>query len=184
MDPQSVLLVRHGEADYGATARRAPIYDGGRYDFAPVSSAGVRQVEQLVEVLRPRQPTLIVSSPYTRTLQTAAILAAGLSCRMTVDVDLHDWLPVRDGASPVSPEVVAAKIAEYEAWRRTGDLPISRTWETDEEMRVRVLGVIDRYRGEALIVVTHEAVIRSITDSDTVAPASVHSYSNPTINAT
>lgn len=162
-----VLLVRHGAADYDAAARLTPRFDGARYDFAPLSADGVRQVEQLVPVLRPRNPSLIVSSPYTRTLQTAATLAGGLGCRIAVDLDLHDWLPLRSGLQPISPEVVAAKIAEYEDWRRAGSLPADRTWETDDEMRSRLLDVIQRYRlDDGLVIVTHEAVIKSVVSGD------------------
>lgn len=48
-----VLLVRHGAVNHGALSTHAPIYDGGRYDLVPLSEDDVRQVEQLVPVLRP-----------------------------------------------------------------------------------------------------------------------------------
>lgn len=122
MQERQVLLVRHGEADYEATARRSPVYDGGRYDFAPLSKTGIRQVEQLIPALRLKDPSLIVSSPYTRALQTAGALAVSLGCQLTVDLDLHDWLPDRDGGQTLSSEVVVAKIAEYYERRSTGKL--------------------------------------------------------------
>lgn len=170
-----VLLVRHGAADYGALATYAPTYNGGRYDFVPLSEDGVRQVEQLVPVVLPWRPSQVVSSPYTRSLQTASILAAALGCRLTVDLGLHDWLPVRDGQGVVAAEIVAMKIAEYDRWKSSGAVPPDRTWETDDEMRTRLLAAVHRHRSSGgLVIVTHEAVIKSVVPVDEVPPASVH----------
>lgn len=170
-----VLLVRHGAVNHGALATYAPIYDGGRYDFVPLSEDGVRQIEQLVPVLRPRRPGLVVSSPYTRTLQTAAILAVGLGCRLTVDLGLHDWLPMKDGQQLLSAEVVATKIAEYDRWTSTGILPPDRTWESNDEMRSRLLAGVGRHdTNDGLVIVTHEAVIKSAVPAVDVPLASWH----------
>ena len=62
------VLVRHGAVDYGVLATFDPMYTGGRHDFAPLSDKGVRQIGQLIPVLRKLRPDLVVASPYTRTL--------------------------------------------------------------------------------------------------------------------
>ncbi|MGH4017643.1 MAG: histidine phosphatase family protein [Pseudonocardiaceae bacterium] len=170
-----VLLVRHGEANYAALRSHGPVYEGARSDLAPLSDRGVVQAEQLAATLARYRPALVVSSPYTRTLHTAALLAARLQCRLAVDLCLHDWLPVRDGASVITPEVVRQKVAEYDDWKRDGRLPDQRTWESDEEMRERLIAVVGRRAAEpALVIVTHEAVIKAATGAATVALASWH----------
>ncbi len=173
--PMEALLVRHGAVDYGALSAYQPVYEGGRYDFAPLSEEGIRQIDHLVPVLSRWEPGLVVSSPYTRALQTAAILAGRLACRLTVDLALHDWLPVLDGHQPVSAEVVATKVAEYNRWKLTGTMPPDRTWETDDEMKNRLLGAVNRHSGHgSMLIVTHEAVIKSATLVNDVPLASWH----------
>lgn len=170
-----VFLVRHGAVAYHELAAHAPVYDGGRYDLAPLSDKGVRQVEHLVPELGRHRGGMVVSSPYTRALQTAAILAGALRCQLTVDLALHDWLPVRDGSRPMSAEIVAAKIAEYDEWKTVGTLPLGRTWETDDEMRVRLRAAVARHRGgKPMLIVTHEVVIKSAIGIDEVPLASYH----------
>jgi broad specificity phosphatase PhoE len=108
-------------------------------------------------------------------LQTAALIAARLGCELRVEPALHDWLPVRDGAASVTGEIVRQKIEEYEAWSRSGVLPSDRTWETDEDMAARVREAVSRHVTPGpLVVVTHEAVIKSATGADVVDLASVH----------
>lgn len=172
---RQVFLVRHGEADYDRLSAFAPVYHGGRRDFAPLTDLGIRQAEGAAELLRDDRPEVVVASPYARTLQTAALIAARLGCELRVEPALHDWLPVRDGAASVTGEIVRQKIEEYEAWSRSGLLPSDRTWETDEDMAARVREAVSRHVTPGpLVVVTHEAVIKSATGADVVDLASVH----------
>ncbi|MBK3631954.1 histidine phosphatase family protein [Streptomyces sp. MBT97] len=167
--------MRHGEADYERLSSYAPVYHGGRRDFAPLTDLGIRQAEAAAEQLRGSRPAVVVASPYARTLQTGAVIAAGLGCELRVEPALHDWLPVRDGAAPITGEIVRRKIEEYESWRRSGVLPSDRTWETDEEMADRVRDAMARHvTSGPLVAVTHEAVIKSATSADVVGLASVH----------
>lgn len=167
------VLVRHGAADYGLLGRFGSTYRGARRDLAPLTPEGAAQIERLIPVLREHGSHLVVSSPYTRTLHSAAILAAGLKCRLEIHLALHDWLPVRDGSEPVHEEIVAEKIAEYEEWKATGRLPDARTWETDDDMRKRVHSVLDHFGGEQIVImVTHEAVIKAVCGAGEVPVAS------------
>jgi broad specificity phosphatase PhoE len=54
-------------------------------------------------------------------------------------------------------------------------MPPHRTWETDAEMRSRLLGAVRRHRGHgSMLVVTHETVIKSATLVNDVPLASWH----------
>jgi broad specificity phosphatase PhoE len=172
---RQVFLVRHGEADYESLSAFAPVYQGSRRDFAPLTDLGIRQAQGAAEQLRGDRPGVVVASPYARTLQTAAQIAARLGCELRVEPALHDWLPVRDGAAPITGEIVRQKIEEYESWQCSGLLPPDRTWETDDEMADRVREAIARHVTPGpLIAVTHEAVIKSATGAAMVDLASVH----------
>ncbi|WP_344639235.1 histidine phosphatase family protein [Kitasatospora cystarginea] len=170
-----IFLVRHGEADYARLAPHAPVYEGARRDFAPLTALGVAQVQSAARELQEAQPTLVVASPYTRTLQTGALLAATFGCDLRVDPALHDWLPVRDGRTPVTADAVRRAIDEYELWRSSGALPADRQWETDAEMAERLKAAVERHQSPGpLVVVSHEAVIKAAAGSETVDLASIH----------
>src|ERR1700689_2903332 len=69
----SVYLLRHGEADYSLIRDRN--WPGATADLAPLTVRGTRQAAQAAQRLSAVGVTQIVSSPMTRALQTAAILA-------------------------------------------------------------------------------------------------------------
>jgi broad specificity phosphatase PhoE len=176
-------MVRHAEADLSALAAFGPVYTGGRFDLVPLSAAGLLQAEQMAVELRDVRPRLVLASPYTRTLQTAAAISRLSACPLKVDLRLHDWLPVRDGTSSITHALVQEKIAEYERWDTTGFEPPGRTWETRYEMRARVMEAIRGHPCRPLIVVTHEAPIKSVTAAVAVPPASIHPLPSTTRGA-
>ena len=84
-------LVRHGQPDYSGLQERG-LFGFGR-DFAPLSPLGVQQAEKAAQDARLQQAELIVSSPYTRALQTAQIISLRTGIPVTVELDLHEWVP-------------------------------------------------------------------------------------------
>lgn len=175
MTAERVAFIRHGEIDRGALERFGLTYSGARFDFVPLSAGGVRQAEHAAEALAAACPRLVLTSPYTRTLQTAGILSRHLGCPLIVDLRLHDWLPVRDGTSAITPTVVEEKAEEYERWAAGGPLPPDRTWETTDDMRARLLSAVQAHLHlSPLVVVTHEAPIQSLIGPSKVALGSLH----------
>lgn len=71
----SVLLIRHAHA----SARKDWVGDD---HLRPLSGKGRRQAQGLVELVEPFAPQRVLSSPYTRCLQTMEPLAAHLSLRV------------------------------------------------------------------------------------------------------
>ena len=84
-------LVRHGEADYSEMLEKG-FYGFGR-SFAPLSEKGINQAEKTAIDDRLKSAELIVSSPYTRALQTASIISRETGLKICVEVDLHEWEP-------------------------------------------------------------------------------------------
>jgi len=159
------MLLRHGEPDYALVADRVPKYNGHRYDLIHLSSEGEAQVLAAVAEARAFGPDVIVSSPYPRCLQSSAILSRALDLDLHIQPDLHEWLPVGDGAAPVSAEIVAA--AEEAYWRdRAKPSPLmSASWESDFDIVARSRPVLDEYEKyfQRVLIVTHEVVIRALT---------------------
>lgn len=173
-----IVLIRHAETDVAQLARFAPVYHGARFDFLPLSSRGLAQAELLADQLRrcAHEVSRICSSPYTRSLQTAACLSRRLDAELAVDLRLHDWLPTRDGALPLTAAIVAKKAEEFGRYSASETAPPpQRTWETAAEMRARVVSVVrDSAASLPLVLVTHEAVIRAVLGPMEVHPASMH----------
>ncbi len=80
-----LLLVRHGESEGNASRR----FTSSELD--PLSPAGCAQAERAAEFLRARfAPARIVSSPFTRAQQTAAIIASGLALSIEIEPALRE----------------------------------------------------------------------------------------------
>lgn len=83
-------LIRHGEPDYGAVSKLG-FYGFGR-SFAPLSERGVQQAEETAKDTRLLDADLIICSPYTRALQTAAIISREIDKEIVVEPELHEWI--------------------------------------------------------------------------------------------
>lgn len=81
-------LVRHGEAVYDHMLESG-FWGFGR-DFAPLSPKGKQQAEMAARDIRLKSAEIIVSSPYTRALQTAQIISKETGIDVEVDIDLHE----------------------------------------------------------------------------------------------
>ncbi len=156
------ILVRHGSPDWNLADQRR--LRGGTRDWVPLSPQGVEEVRQAAERLRGEMNAgLIVASPMTRALHTAAILSRALDLPFEVEYDLHEWLPHLNQDFD-SFDFVLKAAAEMDS--RGGEWPSgeSRCWEPLSSVRRRVLAVLRRYqREQAVIVVCHGVVISGLT---------------------
>jgi 8-oxo-dGTP diphosphatase len=105
-----MYLVRHAKA---GNRQRWQGDDAER----PLSKAGRRQADALVDLLAPDAPTVVLSSPYVRCVQTVAPLAAKLG----LDVQHADAL-VEGASSDESWHLVLALAAEDAVLCTHGDV--------------------------------------------------------------
>ena len=68
------------------------IYQGFGNHLAPLSAKGIQEIETTAADPQLAQARLILSSPYTRALQSAAILSRRLQIPIQIETDLHEWL--------------------------------------------------------------------------------------------
>ena len=87
-------FVRHGKTDY--SQRNTKVYQGFGVNLARLSEKGVEQIRETARDPRLRGTKLILSSPYTRAVQTAAILSKALGAEIVIETDLHEWLANKD----------------------------------------------------------------------------------------
>ena len=83
-------FIRHGKTDYSEIYHK--IYQGFGVNLAPLSESGIQEIQKTSKDRRLQGTDIILSSPYTRALQTAAILSRELDAPVAVETDLHEWL--------------------------------------------------------------------------------------------
>jgi broad specificity phosphatase PhoE len=79
----TIVLVRHGETEWSATGKHTSTTD------VPLTEAGRRDAERLRDRLAGRGFALVLSSPFVRARETAAL--AGLGDGAQVDEDLAEF---------------------------------------------------------------------------------------------
>jgi broad specificity phosphatase PhoE len=164
-------LIRHGQPDYGPCDALG--YPGFGRDLAPLTALGVRQAEMAAEDQRLRGADLIVSSPYTRAMQTAAIISSRTGIPLTVEVGLHEWLPDLTYRYCTSQEA-ARRAQEFSNCR--GILPVDSpmAWESLESMRKRVRAVADKYADrECVVLVGHGMALRTLAYIEQMQPGQI-----------
>ena len=86
-----IFFIRHGEPDKLEVDKRGFIGQGR--DLAPLTELGIKQAEEVSENPILKGCQIIVSSPYTRALQTSAIISKNLGIDIKVEVDIHEFIP-------------------------------------------------------------------------------------------
>ncbi len=153
------LFVRHGEPDYEAVQDWAKIHIAR--DFAPLTEKGTGQIRQSAELLKKENAQIIISSPFTRCLQGAAILSKELNLEVRVEPMLYEWQ--LDATQSVrNPLLYKKLIWQFNHCRRTKH----SKWESKESVRKRVLGVLERYLSYDRVIVSCHAVMLGMATED------------------
>ena len=156
-------FIRHGEPDYSQGGKT--IYNGIGNNFMPLTLKGINQIKKTAKDKRLLDADIIISSPYTRALQSAAILSKELQIDLLVEPNLFEWYGNKkynadhDESSDLLEEFVA----------NSGDYPddMEMQWEDNRMMRERVFKTLDKYTHyKKVIVVCHNILIRSLKPWD------------------
>lgn len=164
-------LVRHGEAVYDHMLENG-FWGFGR-DFAPLSEKGKEQAEIAAKDIRLKSAEFIVSSPYTRALQTAQIISRETGLRVEVDIDLHEWIPDEDNLYETSEESFALA-REFNKFN--GEYPKGKKlkWESLSHMRQRMRRAADKYADHGKVIfVGHGMAFRCLTYIEKISPAEI-----------
>jgi len=157
------LLIRHGEPRYDEVLERG--YFGMGYELGKLTDLGIKQAEQRALDPKLKNADIIISSPYTRSLQTAAIISRITNIPLTVENDLHEWMP--DTTHKFLIDDYQKLFQEYLDKRGVRDENTKYPWESYKALRTRVLNVLKRYQKyDKVIVVCHGLVIHSQTNFD------------------
>ena len=162
MTPTRLYLVRHGATQLSAENRFAG--DAG----VDLSDEGKWQAARLGERLRPEGITAIYSSPLSRAMETARIVAGPAALAIETRDGLREishgrWEGLTRG------EVEARFSGEYAAWEADPFTFAPEGGESGVAVLARALPVIrdivTRHTGERVLVVSHKATIRLVVSS-------------------
>jgi broad specificity phosphatase PhoE len=153
-----LILVRHGEPDYSYVTERG--FKGHGRDLAQLTARGVEQAKIAAKDERLMGAQLIVASPYTRALQTAAIISKETGLDINIETDLHEWLPdlkfdfTSDDVTIAAGKECSACKGEY-----TDEEP--KNWEKLSTVASRAFKCLEKYLNyDKIIVVCHGIVMR------------------------
>ena len=86
-----IVFIRHGDPDKSYVDEKGFIGQGR--DLAPLSELGMKQANEISYNQALVYGQIILTSPYTRALQTAAIISRNTGLEIKVEVDLHEFIP-------------------------------------------------------------------------------------------
>lgn len=154
-----VIFIRHGEPDYSYVTEKGFIGHG--IDMAQLTEKGKDQAVAVAGDKRLEGAELILSSPYTRALQTAAIISRFRDTELRVETDLHEWLPdLSHGYTRLESKVKIFKLFAENKGKCPEDSPVR--YEEYQSMFDRVNACLQKYLSyKKIAVVAHALVISS-----------------------
>lgn len=168
-------LIRHGEPTYRPIDDRKFI--GLGRDLAPLTENGMKGVKETAKDSRLKGCEIIVSSPYTRALQTAGILSKELGIDLEVDVDLHEWIPDIINFQHKTTQDCIDLGKDFELYNGIPPKNEVKVWETAESIQRRMNCVLDKYKKyQRVIIVSHGMAIRAVNYKEKIDYAEIIEY--------
>ena len=166
-----IYMIRHGVPNYSYIDEHNFIGHGN--DLAPLDENYIKDVVLTSKDCRLKNAELIVSSPYTRALQTAAIISKENNLNIVVEPDLREWEP--DLTYQYKGIDMREIFKDYISCN--GIKPSDRdvTWESKEELQKRVFSVINKYKknNKCVIFVFHQTAMQSVLGNKKIEPAEI-----------
>lgn len=154
-----VIVIRHGERNYEPCYERGFI--GMGLEMAPLTEIGEKQAEEAAHNELIRGTEIILSSPYTRCMQTSAIISRICNIPLKVEIDLHEWVPDLTYQNKKGDgKELGREFAECKGEWPKGE---TRKWETVSMMEKRLVSVLSKYCNfNKIIIVTHGMFMHQI----------------------
>lgn len=147
-----VFVARHGEAEYESEL----LSDAG----GSLTDLGRSQAAGLAELLATERLAHVFTSSMSRAVQTAEIVAARLGVGVTVRDGLREFGVGSYAGQPADPDPFGSVFADWIEGRLETPIPGGEAGaEVIQRMRDELEAAADRFRGEAVLVVSHGGAI-------------------------
>ncbi|KRL12420.1 histidine phosphatase family protein [Schleiferilactobacillus perolens] len=158
-----VYLIRHSEPDYSQV--RAAGYAGFGVDLAGLTPHDVQISQECAKNAIFREVQVLVSSPYTRALQTAAEIVRRNNIPLHVELGLHEWRPDKTGICQHTRADADAAFKEYHDHHGLHASDDHWDYETSTEVKDRMSAALAKYsRYDCIACVTHGEAMRQFGD--------------------
>jgi len=158
-DPVTTLLLsRHGQTDWHHDNR----YAGADSDI-DLTATGQAQARALAEFARSRRPDAVISSPVRRALETAQPAADALRVPVEIVADLREvGFGLAEGRTATElDELHPGIMARFRRDPVADPFPGAEPPVVAAERAARALRVVtERHRGETVLVVAHNTLLR------------------------
>ncbi|MDG3085340.1 histidine phosphatase family protein [Vibrio hannami] len=155
-----IVFVRHGVPDYRLSDERKMTQL--EKDYAPITRECIPFIKSQSELPAFSGADIIISSPYTRALQTAEIINRRHRLELFVEHDLREWIADLSGGY-IELKERDRRWKEYRSFLKGGENPTTVTYETTNNLRSRVINVLKKYRNcNKIVVVAHFNVLESL----------------------
>lgn len=154
------ILIRHGKPDYTKIEEKGFIGHG--CDLAFLSEQGIKEANEVSKNKILKNSEILLSSPYTRCMQTASIISNQINIPITGAIDLHEWLP--DLTYTYNNSILVKNNYQKAIKDYTSNQVTSKEYESIYSVQIRLLKTLKKYlMYQKVIVVTHGGVMYSIT---------------------
>lgn len=170
MDSVELILVRHGETDWNVEKRCQ-----GALDVSRLTARGLEQAAEMAQALSGVAAQALYSSGQTRSIQTAEIIAQAVHLPVKVDSRLGE---MAQGAweGMLFPDIERQYGALYQQFQVDPVLALPPGGESMNDLARRVTravtGIARQYRGQRVIVVSHEIPLAALRCIDAGQPLS------------
>ena len=149
MTETRVGLLRHGQTNWNIDFRLQGVTD------IPLNETGIAQASAAAKKLDPRDWNFVASSPLSRALDTARIVADGIGISEVEIVPLF-----------LERSFGEAEGLTHSEWKEQFPNGVPPSGETLDELRERAVlllaALLDKYRGTKVLAVSHGAMIRKL----------------------
>ena len=153
-----LVMIRHGEPDYSLPESKG--FKGPGRELAPLTELGVQQAEKVALDPRLDGSQLIISSPYPRALQTAAIISRATGLKIEVAFNLHEWLIDTKYENKDMADTIAA-VREISAFQGIRRPDAKLNWEGYDQVAERAYAALRPYlHYDKVIVACHAYIIK------------------------
>ena len=165
----TIYFVRHGTTDFTPNRR----FSGGDGNDPPLNQLGLKQAENVAREMAKIKPDLLISSPLTRTMQTATAISE--STGLTIIED-DSWVEIAFGKwdGLTFEDVKAQYPKEAQEWLCSTSFapPGGESYDqVGERIDPAIDALVAAYPEKRICVVTHNVVIRQIVRLTLSAPS-------------